>query len=324
MHKPILTVNNLTKIYHPSWLARWRGQPSFTAVNNVSFSLPEGEVLGLLGPNGAGKTTITQMLLSTLTPTSGKINYFGKDFYKDRSNVLRQVSFASAYIRLPGRLTVQENLDLFGKLYGMSASDRQTQIERFLKFFDMWHLKYRETSGLSAGQMTRIMLCKAFFTRPRILLLDEPTASLDPDVAHDTLKFVQERQKQDGVSILFTSHNMEEVVLLCNRVLVLQHGEIIADDSPSRLASTVSNTQILLIMNDANLEKACAYGREKNLNCYATDNLFTINVDEHAIGSTLSALGVAGISYEHISINKPTLKDYFLQIAKASRTTKQE
>lgn len=324
MKKTVLTVEQLTKIYYPSFMNAWRGQKSFTAVNGISFSLGEGEILGLLGPNGAGKTTTTQMLLSTLTPTSGTINYFGKDFFKHRSEILQQVSFASAYVKMPGRLTIMENLDVFGRLYGLSRSDRAAQIEKFLKFFEMWDLRDRETGGLSAGQMTRVMLAKAFLTRPKILLLDEPTASLDPDVAHDTLKFIAQRQQQDGVSILFTSHNMEEVVELCQRVLVLQDGVVIADDAPAKLAASVATARISLVMSDENMIRIKSYVQQEALTHEIEANSITIEVDEHQVAHVLSALGTAGVWYDQISIDRPTLKDYFIQVSEQSRKKKQK
>ena len=169
MEKTILNVERLTKTYYPSLFMRWKGATPFTAVNEISFSLKEGETLGILGPNGAGKTTTTQMLLSTLTPTSGSIYYFGKNFFKHRLEILHHVSFASAYVKLPGRLTIKENLEIFGRFYGLSSSDCAVQIKKFLNFFSMWDLKNRETASLSAGQMTRLMLAKAFLTRPRVL-----------------------------------------------------------------------------------------------------------------------------------------------------------
>ncbi len=145
-----------------------KGQ-DFTAVNGISFDLSQGEVLGFLGPNGAGKTTTMHMLLGTLTPTSGVITYFGKNFAKHRSEILQHVGFASAYTRLPGRLTIYENLDIYGRLYGLSSYDRAIGIKQFLKAFDMWQMKDKAVSGLSAGQLTRVMLAKAFLPKPKIV-----------------------------------------------------------------------------------------------------------------------------------------------------------
>jgi ABC-type multidrug transport system ATPase subunit len=172
---PVLVVTELTKVY--------RGKPPVTAVDRLSFSLGRGEILGLLGPNGAGKTTTIQMLLSALEPTSGRIAYFGESLKSARALILGQVGFASAYSRLPARLTVAENLDVFGRLYGLPAGQRKARIQELLSKFGVWDLRKRTTERLSSGQVTRVMLAKAFLARPRVVLLDEPTASLDPDIA---------------------------------------------------------------------------------------------------------------------------------------------
>lgn len=322
MNQCVLSVEQLTKIYYPTYLGRWQGKQPFTAVNGISFNLNEGEILGLLGPNGAGKTTTTQMLLGTLTPTAGTINYFGKNFFDHRSTILQQVSFASAYVKLPGQLTVHENLDIFAKFYGLTATERAKRIKNFLSFFDMWNLRDRETARLSAGQMTRVMLAKAFLTKPKILLLDEPTASLDPDVAHDVLAFIRKQQHEEGVAILFTSHNMEEVAELCDRVLVLQNGVIIANDKPAHLAAHVATARISLIMDDQHIKKALLCTQQNNLTHSIEKNTLIIEIDEHRIAEFLTVLSTNSVWYSHISINKPTLKDYFLHISQQARAKK--
>ena len=166
-----LTVSQLAKIFTPHFLSR---RNPYTAVDNISFQVAEGEILGFLGPNGAGKTTTIQMLLGVMTPTSGAIYYFGKDFARHRSEILQKVTFASAYARLPGRLTIEENLDVYGRLYGIGYNDRKERIKRLLTLFGLWHKRNDFTGPLSAGQMTRVMLAKAFLPNPRMILLDEP------------------------------------------------------------------------------------------------------------------------------------------------------
>src|SRR5437868_9699553 len=154
---PVLVVSELTKVYP--------GRPTTTAVDRLSFALGHREVLGLLGPNGAGKTTTIQMLLSTLKPTSGEIVYFGRSLQADRAAILAQVGFASAYSRLPRRLTVAENLDVFARLYGLQAGERASRIRELLARFGVWDLCRRSMEGLSAGQPTRVMLANAFLAR---------------------------------------------------------------------------------------------------------------------------------------------------------------
>lgn len=300
----------------------WFGAPKiFNAVNDISFSIKHGQIVGLLGPNGAGKTTTIQMLLGTLTPSSGTITYFGKDFATHRSEILNQVTFASAYVKLPSKLTIYENLEVFARLYSVPSQERAQRIEKFLKMFDLWHIRYKFTGQLSAGQMTRVMLAKAFIPHPKIVLLDEPTASLDPDIAQEVRSFVLEQKKQEGLAVLFTSHNMDEVTQVCDRVLVLQQGTIIADNSPAQLASSVSNTRVHLTIMEG-MENALEYARHHNLSHTATERELIIDIDEHNIATLLSGLAHKGITYSQISIDKPNLEDYFMNIASAHRKKK--
>ncbi len=314
----VLSVFGLTKIYYPSGWFLSRETAPFVAVNNISFKVREGEILGLLGPNGAGKTTTIQMLLSTLTPTSGSIEYFGKDFFRYRSEILNHVAFASTYVSLPARLTVYENLYVHGKLYGIPSHSLFERIKKFLTIFDLWHVKDREAGALSAGQKTRVMLTKAFMTYPKIALLDEPTASLDPDVAHEVRQFILKQQREQGLTVLFTSHNMDEVAYVCNRVLVLQQGTIIASDKPEKLAARVSTSYVQLVVGD-DLSKAIAYLNEHKLAHRTVERFLEITVDENKIASLLTGLARAGVNYSEIAIQKPTLNDYFLSLTKQAK-----
>ncbi len=315
MSTTVLRVENLVKRF-PVKKIHQHGDAYFTALKGINFSLAQGEILGILGPNGAGKTTTIQILLSVLKPTSGTIFYFGKDFYTHRSSVLEQVSFASSYVKLPPQLTVVENLTIYAQLYGVPSNERNYRIEKYLKIFGMWNIAHKETGVLSAGQMTRVMLAKAFISSPKIILLDEPTASLDPDIAHDVRAYILEQQKQEGLSILLTSHNMDEVTQICNRVVVLKKGEIIADDTPENLALSVSQTRVQLfsLMIDSLVSFAT-----KHQVPYTNDaQSISIEVEEHEIAALLIKLAQEGLTYTHIAINKPTLEDYFLSIARES------
>ncbi len=314
----ILMVDNLTKIF-PS--RESTGKP-FVAVDHISFALEQGEVLGILGPNGAGKTTTIQMLLSTLTPTSGAITFFGKDFFTHRSEILQSVGFASTYVNLPANLTVTENLFIHGRLYGVEKKSLGKRIEKFLHTFDVWAVRNQEFSTLSAGQKTRVMLCKAFLTYPRIVLLDEPTASLDPDIAVEVRRFIALQQQEYKVSVLITSHNMDEVTQVCDRVLVLQHGTIIANDTPTALAASVSAAQVQLMPGDS-LDALVAYAQRNNLPYTVQLPWVSITVDEHKIAHMLNGLAQAHIDYSSIAIEKPTLEAYFLNVAAQSRHHRQ-
>ena len=253
---PVLVVTELTKTYG--------GRKPVTAVDRLSFALGRGEILGLLGPNGAGKTTTIQMLMSTLTPTSGRIAYFGRSLETDREAILERVGFASAYSKLPLHLKIDENLDVFGRLYGLPAADRKARARALLERFGVWDLRKRTMAGLSAGQTTRVMLAKAFLARPRIVLLDEPTASLDPDIAHEVREFVCEARDHDGVSILYTSHNMDEVAQICDRVLFLDKGKIAAVGRPDELAASAAATRITFRV-DRGLDHLLRHAAERGL-----------------------------------------------------------
>lgn len=317
MSIPVLNVNNLTKIFRP-WRRRFfLGSKSsvFTAVNQVSFELKEGEILGILGPNGAGKTTIIEMLLGILRPTSGSISYFGQDFLKYTNLILQRISFASSYHKMPGSLTIQENLEIFGRLYGLHLWEIRKRIDLLLHTFGLETLRTKQAGALSAGQMTRAMLAKAFLPEPNIVLLDEPTASLDPDIAVEARRFIVQQQKERKVSIILTSHNMKEVVEICDRALVLQHGKIIEEDTPEELGKSVALTELFLLIH-TNVEKAIQEIKLLGWHCQVVDGYLKIEIDEKQIPFLLKELAHKHIDYSHIEIKNPSLEDYFLYIAR--------
>jgi ABC-2 type transport system ATP-binding protein len=215
MPAPILEVKSLTKRFGDS-----------TAVDDISFDIQPGEILGLLGPNGAGKTTTIQMLLGLVTPTTGSIRMFGLDLATHREQILQQVNFSSTYISMPYSLTIEENLWVVAKLYGMT--DIARRIGEVLKKVEMEDSRTKVTRRLSSGQMTRLALAKAILTEPKILFLDEPTASLDPDIAHKIRALLKDVRKSSGLSILYTSHNMKEMEEMSDRIIFLQKGKIVA------------------------------------------------------------------------------------------------
>lgn len=300
---PVLTVRKLKKTYG-----------TFVAVNEISFDLKEGEILGLLGPNGSGKTTTIQMLLGTLSMTSGAIVYFGKDFVSNRSEIMQSVSFASTYTSLPYILTVTENLKAFGLMYGLSFKETEQRAGPLLERFGIADKRNKSIASLSAGQITRLMLVKAFFTQPKVALLDEPTASLDPDVALDVCKFLLEQREKTGLSILFTSHKMEEVAELCDRTIFLKNGNIIADDLPENLAKSVTLHRLRLLIADG-MKRICSLADQKGMKYEVEHRTIQLTLDEKEIPPFLYGLMQAGISYTTIQIEEPSLEDYFLKIS---------
>jgi ABC-2 type transport system ATP-binding protein len=306
---PVLTATELTKVY--------RGRKPVTAVDHLTFELGRGEILGLLGPNGAGKTTTIQMLLSTLKPTSGRIEYFGKSLAQDRESILALIGYASAYSKLPAQLAIEENLDVFGRLYGMPGPARKERTKELLTRFGVWDLRRRTMAGLSAGQTTRVMLAKAFLARPKIALLDEPTASLDPDIAHEVRDFVRAQRDDAGVSILYTSHNMDEVAEVCDRVLFLDGGKIAAVGTPEELAASAASTRVRFTVEQGSgdlIRSAEAWGLGVTLE---RENV-EIEIDEHHLAEFLQELALKAVRYTGISLFKPTLEDYFIMLARRS------
>jgi ABC-2 type transport system ATP-binding protein len=222
MSAPVLDVTDLSKRFG-----------DFPAVNGISFSIKPGEILGLLGPNGAGKTTTIQMLLGLVTPTAGSIRMFGMDLATHREAILQQVNFSSTYISMPQSLTVEENLWVVARLYGLSDIPRR--VDAIVKKLEMEEFRTKVTRKLSSGQMTRVTLAKAFLTEPKILFLDEPTASLDPDVAEKIRALLKEERRSSGLSILYTSHNMREMEEMSDRIIFLQCGKIVAEGTAQEI-----------------------------------------------------------------------------------------
>ncbi len=204
-----------------------------TALDSLTFRVCKGNILGLLGPNGAGKTTAIHCLLGLVTPTSGSIRIMGMDVAKQRRRILSRVNFSSAYTALPSNLTVRENLVVFARLYGLRSA--RQRIDTLLELFEIAETADRLTGSLSSGQLTRLNLCKAFLNEPEILFLDEPTASLDPDIAAKVRVRLHELQRQRGLTMIYTSHNMQEVEQLCDRVIFLAKGRIVMQGSPAEI-----------------------------------------------------------------------------------------
>lgn len=303
MQNIVLDVKNLTKKFG-------FGKDEFCAVDNLSFTIADGEILGLLGPNGAGKTTTIQMLLGVMEPTNGEIKYFDKSFNKYREQILKDINFSSTYISLPWQFTVLEILEIFARLY--EIPQRQKRIEKLLKEFEMDELINKKFHMLSAGEKTRLLLTKSFLNYPKIILLDEPTASLDPEIAVKIREFLKKEKKEYSVSMLFTSHNMAEVEEMCDRVIVLRKGKIIAQDKTENLTKTISNCEIILLITNSN--KAISFLNNKKIPYEIDGKYFKITIDEKNVADFLNLIAKEKIEYTEISINKPDLEDYFLQI----------
>ena len=195
------------------------------AVKGISFSIKEDEILGLLGPNGSGKTTTIGMLLGLLKPTSGEIFINGQKLEGNRIEILEQINFISPYIELPKKLTVKQNLEIYGRLYGVDNLDKT--INDISVDLDIKNFFERKTGELSSGQKNRVSLAKSLINKPEVLLLDEPTASLDPDIGDFVRSYIQDYKSKNEITLLLASHNMSEVERLCDSVIMMRNGKII-------------------------------------------------------------------------------------------------
>ena len=203
------------------------------AVKNLNFVINKGKIIGLLGPNGCGKTTTIAMILGLLKPTSGRVMINGKNIEKERINLLEKMNFISPYVELPKKLSVEENLKVYGRLYGVK--NLKDKIDDLMEKLNLTELRKRKTGELSSGQKNRISLAKALINDPEILLLDEPTASLDPDVGDYVRSFIEHYASNKDATILLASHNMNEVERLCHEVMMMKNGEIIDKGKSSDL-----------------------------------------------------------------------------------------
>lgn len=302
----ILQVTQLSKRYG-----------DFQAVNDVSFAVPKGQVIGLLGPNGAGKTTTIHMLLGLTEASSGSIQYFGLDFKKHRQACLQRINFSSAFHELQGRISVWENLSCFAALYGLKKPKQK--IMELTSYFEISDLLSKRFWDLSAGQRTRVNLVKSLLNDPELILMDEPTASLDPDIADKTINYIEQLRRDRALSLLYTSHDMEEVARLCDEVIFLDHGTIVAQDTPLGLTKRITTAKLHITFDgDPKAVEVVATKHAGQCHFSSTFNV-TITTTEQLIPKLIFALSESGVWITDIAIQKPTLEDVFLQIARGKK-----
>ena len=299
MDNPCIEVSHLTKTFG-----------TFQAVRDISFSVGTGEIVGLLGPNGAGKTTTVFMLLVLIRPTDGDIKIFGLNYQKNTEQILQQLNYSSTYVEMAPRLKVIENLRIMARLY--QVKDAEEKIITYSRKFGLGEFLDKRQDTLSDGQKTRVYLAKAFLNSPKLLLLDEPTASLDPDIANLVRKEIIDARKQ-GMTILLTSHNMAEVEEVCDRVLFINQGVIVAEDTPEQLAKKVRQIRVNLMMKDGQ-KRTMKFAEKAGFPMVTSGRYVTISVDEQDIAYLLAGLAELGVSYSEISVDKPTLEDYFIKM----------
>jgi ABC-2 type transport system ATP-binding protein len=300
----VLEVDQLTKDYG-----------RFRAVDHVSFTLEKHRIVGLLGPNGAGKTTTIQMLVGITLPNGGSIRYFGMDLHRNRDKCLQRINFSSSYNMLQSRISVWENLIVFAHLYRVHSPEQK--IRDMGAYFGITHLMGQRFMTLSAGQKTRVNLVKALLNDPEIILMDEPTASLDPDIADRTLSLIESLRESRDLAIVYTSHQMDEVTRICDEVIFLDHGRIVAHDTPTGLTARIQNAEVRVrFTGDSQLVVDALKERFPELKLTHQDTV-VVTTDQDHIPHVIFAIGNApGVHVVDIDIRKPTLEDVFLQIAR--------
>jgi ABC-2 type transport system ATP-binding protein len=302
---PVLEVQNLTKLYG-----------SFRAVDGVSFTLGKGRILGLLGPNGAGKTTTIQMLVGITLPDGGTVRYFGQDLHRHRQACLQRINFSSSYNMLQGRISVWENLIVYAGLYRVPRPEQK--IRDLGAYFGISGLMDQLFRTLSAGQKTRVNLVKALLNDPEVMLMDEPTASLDPDIADRTLSLIESLRESRDLAIVYTSHQMDEVTRICDEVIFLDHGRIVAQDTPARLTRRIANAQVRVKFEGQPSRVAGALRPRFADVSLSAQNVVVVTTEEHLVPQVIFEIGNAGVDILDIDIRKPTLEDVFLQIARGN------
>jgi ABC-2 type transport system ATP-binding protein len=300
---PVLEVDRLTKLYGP-----------FRAVDCISFQLHRGQIVGLLGPNGAGKTTTIQMLVGITLPDAGAIRYFGMDLHKHREACLQRVNFASSYNMLQNRITVWENLIVYARLY--RVREPEDKIKQMGSYFGVQQLFNQRFLTLSAGQKTRVNLVKALLNEPEIILMDEPTASLDPDIADRTLSLIEDLRAEKNLSIVYTSHQMDEVTRICDEVIFLDHGQIVAQDTPAGLTQRIKNAQVRVHFAGAPSAVVGALSEQFPDSKLEGGDVVVVTTEQRRVPAAIFAIGNAAVQVLDIDIRKPNLEDVFLQIAR--------
>ena len=301
---PILQVQNLTKKFKKR-----------TAVRDVSFTIEKGEILGLLGPNGAGKSTTIEMILGLIKPTAGAVKIFGQDIETHRQEILGRINYSSAYIQFMARLTVKENLKFFGRLYNIKNLEQR--IAHWADKLEIADLLSTLFFKLSSGQRTRVILTKTLLNEPEFILLDEPTSSLDPDIAYKVREILKKINRERQIAMLYTSHNMAEVEEMCSRIIFLQKGRIVAAGAPDQLKKEIRDYYLELSFGSEQEAKLIAFLQSKKWT-YEIKSPGHLRVKTLAndLAPKLQLISRQNFDIYDIDVNKPDLEEVFLKIAK--------
>ena len=302
---PLLEIHKLHKHYGP-----------VEALKGITFAVERGEFFGLLGPNGAGKSTTINILLGLILADGGSIRVFDTDFAAQPIAIRRRMNVAAAFTSMNGVLTVRENLGVYGRIYGVKKI--RAKIGELLERFEISDLADTKLQYLSSGQHTRVTLCKGFLNDPELLLLDECTLGLDPDIAEKTRRALQEVQVEKKTTVLFTSHNMSEVEELCGRIAFLSKGEILRTDTAQHIKRLIPQ-QILEVrfQPGTDLSQIACHDGLPQAEPGAADSLrFTLNDPERQLDPLLRHLTQSGARIADLQLERPTLEDVFIKVAR--------
>lgn len=286
------------------------------ALKSLSLTVDRGEFLGLLGPNGAGKSTTINILLGLILADSGSIRIFEQDFTTQPVAIRRRMNVAAAFTSLSGVLTVRENLRVYGRIYGVKRLD--AKIDELLERFEITDLAERKLQFLSSGQHTRVTLCKGLINDPELLLLDECTLGLDPDIAEKTRRALKEFQREKQTTILFTSHNMNEVEELCGRIAFLSKGEILRIDTAARIKSLIPQ-QVLEVRFRPGVDLSALQRLDGTPHAEPGEDgtvRFVLDKPETQLDPLLRRLTQTGSHIADVQISRPTLEDVFIKVAR--------
>ena len=302
---PLLEIHDLRKRYG-----------SVEAIKGLSLTVERGEFFGLLGPNGAGKSTTINILLGLILADGGTIRIFGEDFVAKQTAIRRRMNVAAAFTSLSGVLTVRENLKVYGNIYGVK--NLNAKIDELLERFEITDLASRKLQYLSSGQHTRVTLCKGLINDPELLLLDECTVGLDPDIAEKTRRALQQFQREKHTTVIFTSHNMNEVEELCGRIAFLSKGEILRIDTAKRIKNLIPQ-QVVEIRFHSEADIATVQHQNGHPPAERSGDAtlrFVLDDPERQLDALLRRLTQSGGRIVDVHITRPTLEDVFIKVAR--------
>ncbi|MFB6265971.1 MAG: ABC transporter ATP-binding protein [Candidatus Nanohaloarchaea archaeon] len=304
-------IEGLHKTYYEDSWNFWREGDNTVALNGVSFSVEEGEIFGIVGPNGAGKTTLINILSGLIYKDKGEVQVFDKDVERNREELSERMNVATAYSSLTGPLTVHENLKVFGTLYNAYSEEK---VDELLELFEIPELKDKRVWSLSAGQKTRANLCKAFINEPDLLLLDEVTAGLDPHISQVTRDAIKDMREEKGTTIIVTSHDMEDIDQLSDRMMFLHEGEVLRTDTPDQIKEDL-HVKVLDIAVDEVTSELKSVVNEFNGDLKKNGASFEIR-EEKQIIEILDRVSDLEVTVTDINASSPDLDELFQKVAR--------